>query len=104
MREKLRGKVRFGRVQVKGAQVQGAISVGDGRVGMAIYHHVVGGLSWREAWRREGVDLSFLYEGRGDPLPWDFVKHTTGKGFLRREWERSLEVRRKFSYTTVQIN
>ncbi|HIE03908.1 MAG TPA: radical SAM protein, partial [Candidatus Latescibacteria bacterium] len=77
------------RVEVRGALLQGSVSLGDRRVGMAVYHHVVEGLSWREAWRKVGWDPTSLHRERKDPLPWDFVRHTTDVDFLRREWEET---------------
>ena len=89
LKEHLSG-VSIGRVEVRGALLQGLVSLGDRRVGMAVYHHVVEGLSWREAWRKVGWDPASLHREREDPLPWDFIRHTTDGDFLRKEWEESL--------------
>lgn len=90
LKEHLRSGVSIGRVEVRASLLQASISLGDRRVGMAVYRHVVEGLSWREAWRKVGWDPAWLHREREDPLPWDFVRHTTDVDFLRREWANTL--------------
>ena len=88
----LRGSgISLGRVAVRRALLQGTLSIGDRRAGMAAYYHVVERLSWREAWRKAGWDPDVLHseKKKDESLPWDFVRHTTKRSFLWMEWKRA---------------
>jgi len=89
----LRGNgVSLARMAVRRALLQGVLSIGDRRAGMAVYYHVVRRLSWREAWRKAGWDPGALHRERKELLPWDFVKHTTDRDFLWKEWKRTVSL------------
>ncbi len=73
------------------ATLQAIISLGDRRVGMALYHRVVENLSWREAWERAGVEpYAYIYrqKGKEEPFPWEIVEGGEGRDRL---WEENIQ-------------
>lgn len=86
--EKLKGKLkgiearvrrmgaRWVPKSVRQASLQAIISLGDRRVGMALYYRAEENLSWSEAWKRAGVDpYAYIYrqKGRDETFPWEIV-------------------------------
>ena len=73
------------------AIVQGLISTGNERVGMAIYHHVVEQLPWKQACKQAGVDLTGIHreKSRDGEFPWDFIDHGLTKEMLWQQYQHA---------------
>jgi len=81
-------KVTLVQKSVREELLQGMLSVGDERAGMAVHDRVIHGLPWKQAFRQNGVNPEILlHEPRpfDRPLPWDFIRTGTPKRAL---WER----------------
>ena len=74
---------------VRSALRQALFSTGDERIGRAIVHHVVDGLSWRRALRSAEVDERFPHEEKGPEtsFPWDGVEGPVRRGALFKRFE-----------------
>ena len=73
---------------------QGVLAMGDRRVGMVIWHHLMEGLSWPQAWRKVGVERDFFVHRErafGETLPWEIIDHGVSKTKLRDEYLRAEE-------------
>jgi radical SAM superfamily enzyme YgiQ (UPF0313 family) len=87
--------VRFERKSVRQAILQGILSVGNRRVGEALFYHVQESLTLSQAWRKAEVDLSSLIFEEKDfdsPLPWDMVDSGIDKTFLKRQFEKASKI------------
>jgi radical SAM superfamily enzyme YgiQ (UPF0313 family) len=84
-------RVTFVQKSAREEILQGILSVGDERVGAAVYDRVVGGMPWKQAFRKNGIDpVKLIHEPRSfdTPLGWDFIRTGTPKRVL---WERFVE-------------
>jgi len=74
---------------------QGALSMGDRRVGRAIYIKALKNISWERAFKEAGIDPD-LYVGRrrgeDEELPWGFIDRGIPKDRLWREFLKAMEV------------
>jgi radical SAM superfamily enzyme YgiQ (UPF0313 family) len=92
--------VRFEKKSIRGAILQGILSVGSRRAGEALFYHVQENLTLSQAWRKAGVDVNsliFKEKSFGSSLPWDFIDSGTDKTFLKRELERAKEISRAYA-------
>jgi radical SAM superfamily enzyme YgiQ (UPF0313 family) len=72
--------------------LQGALAMGDRRVGMVVWHHHVEELTWARAWRKAGLERDFyVHRERSldEILPWDIIDHGVTKAQLWREYLRA---------------
>jgi radical SAM superfamily enzyme YgiQ (UPF0313 family) len=73
---------------------QGALAMGDRRVGMVVWHHQVEELTWAKAWRKVGLRRDFyVHRERSyeEILPWDIIDHGVIKAQLWGEYLRAKE-------------
>jgi hypothetical protein len=81
-------KVILVQKSVREELLQGMLSIGDERAGKAVYDRVIHGITWKQAFRQNGVNPEILlHEPRpfDKSLPWDFIRTGTPKRVL---WER----------------
>lgn len=74
---------------VRSALRQALFSTGDERIGRAIVHHVVDGLSWKKALRMAEVNERFPHEEKGPEtsFPWDAIEGPVRRGALFKRFE-----------------
>ena len=67
---------------------QAVLSLGDERLGRAIFRYIKGGTSWKAALSADGVDARFPHEARGaeTPFPWDVIKGPVERGILFKRY------------------
>ncbi len=85
--------VRWVPKSIRQATLQAIISLGDRRVGMALYHRIEENLSWKETWERADVDpYSYIYrqKGKAEPFPWEIVEGGERKDRLWEEYRQAL--------------
>lgn len=76
------------------AVLQGIFSLGDRRVGMALFYRYQEGVTWGRAWRMAEVDpggVVFREKPFDAFFPWDFLEVGLSKERLWWEYERALE-------------
>ncbi len=73
--------VQLSRKNVRDEILQGIFSLGDQRVGRAIYYKLTSKCDWPTAWRQAAIDPNFIHEPRpiDIALPWDFIQSPFGK-------------------------
>ncbi len=77
------------------ANLQAIISLGDRKVGMALYHRVVENISWNQAWKRANVDpSSYIYRQKEEeePFPWEIVEGGEERDKLWEEYRKALAI------------
>lgn len=81
---------------VRSALRQAVLSVGDERVGRAIVRLAGGGISWKRALEKAGVDhtMPHVARGIGTPLPWDAIAGPINRDLLERRYGRLMTPRR----------
>lgn len=93
VRKGLRGAGGVGvkRASLRGALVQALLSAGDQQTGLAIYHRVVEGMPWQQAFRKAGVDRDAIHREKGGEaaFAWDFIRHPLTKQALWEEYQRA---------------
>ena len=74
---------------VRSAVRQALFSTGDEGLGLAIVHHVEGGLPWKKALKIAGVNERFPHEKKGPetPFPWDGISGPVRRGTLYKRFE-----------------
>ncbi len=84
--------VRFDKKSTRQAILQGILSVGNRRVGEALFYHIQEDLTLSQAWRKAGVDVNaIIFEERDldSPLPWDIVDSSIDKELLKRKFQQA---------------
>ncbi len=76
--------VRLSRKNVNEEMLQGIFSLGDQRIGRAIYFKLTNQCNWSTAWSVAGVDPDFIHQQRplDASLPWDFISSPLEKNRL----------------------
>jgi hypothetical protein len=71
--------------------LQGILSLGDHRVGLAILDHLKTGFPWKQVLQRDNIDLKkLLFQKRSysSSLPWDFIKTDLSKESLWKWYQK----------------
>ena len=99
--KRIEGKVKnlkgiyFEKKSIRGAILQGILSVGNRRVGEGLFYHIQENLTFAQAWRKAGVDVdSIVFKERelDSSLPWDIIDSGISKSFLVKEFEKAKEL------------
>jgi radical SAM superfamily enzyme YgiQ (UPF0313 family) len=93
--------VHFEKKSMRHAILQGILSVGNRRVGEALFYHVQESLPLPRAWKKAEVDVdSIIFKERnfGFSLPWDIIDSGISKSFLMKEFEKAKRVAEKFRF------
>jgi radical SAM superfamily enzyme YgiQ (UPF0313 family) len=72
--------------------LQGALSLGDEKVGQALMDAVQNSISWKEAFKRNGIDMdALLFHERPEETkhPWDFISYPLSKTLLWKQYQHS---------------
>ncbi|KPJ59993.1 MAG: hypothetical protein AMJ46_08615 [Latescibacteria bacterium DG_63] len=86
--------VRFRPQGLRSSILQGALSRGSWRTGLAIRGMVFEGLSARKAWQEAGLHFEsevFAAKDPQAPLPWDHLGIAATRGKLREEFEKTFK-------------
>ncbi|KPL04066.1 MAG: hypothetical protein AMJ90_02100 [candidate division Zixibacteria bacterium SM23_73_2] len=84
--------VSFEKKSIREATFQGILSLGNRRVGEALYYRTVEGLNFNKLWKKVGVDFDFfVLENKNLSLffPWDMIDTGIKKEFLKGEYRRA---------------
>ncbi len=84
--------VSFEKKSTREALLQGILSLGNRRIGEALYYRVVEGLNFTKLWEKAKVDFDFfLFEKKDFSLffPWDIIDTGIKKGFLLKEYKKA---------------
>ncbi|MGB8658362.1 MAG: radical SAM protein [Candidatus Zixiibacteriota bacterium] len=85
------------------AVLQAIFSLGNRKVGEALFYTIEGNLSYRQAWEKADVDPdSIAFDPRSveSVLPWDIVDTGISKSFLRSELEKARSVAKEYEGKT----
>ncbi len=77
------------------ATLQAIISLGNRKVGMALYHRIEENISWNQAWERGGIDpYPYIYrqKGKEETFPWEIVEGGEGKERLWEEYREAFSI------------
>jgi radical SAM superfamily enzyme YgiQ (UPF0313 family) len=84
--------VRMETKSVRQAVIQGVLSLGNRKVGEALYYTVEENLNLRRAWKKAGVNLNliaFTPKELNCKLPWDIIETGIGKPSLIKEFDKA---------------
>ncbi len=84
--------VFFEKKSIREALLQGILSLGNRRVGDALYYRVVDGLNFTKAWQKAKVNFDFfVFEKKDFSLffPWDIIDTGIDKRFLIKEFKKA---------------
>ena len=87
--------VHFEKKSIRQAILQGILSVGNRRVGEALFYRVQEDLTWPQAWRKAGVDVnSIIFKQRdfGSSLPWNIIDSGIEKKLLKKQFEKATKI------------
>jgi radical SAM superfamily enzyme YgiQ (UPF0313 family) len=73
---------------------QATLSRGDRRVGQAIFTKVHNNCSWRQAFKKEGLnpdDYTLRQRGAFEYFPWEIIDHGIERKYLWSEYQKALE-------------
>lgn len=82
--------VGFSQKSGKEEVLQGIISLGDEKVGLAMYNKIKNNLDWKTVWQQADFSIEkLLYSERmyTDLLPWDFIDTGIDKLLLWKTWK-----------------
>ncbi len=76
--------------------LQGALSLGDEQIGLALMDAVEKNIPWKEAFRARKIDLNeLLHRERTieEKLPWDFLDYPTDRSLLWEHYQKVSKIR-----------
>ncbi len=87
--------VQMERKSARQAVMQGALSLGNRKIGEGLYASVQEGLGLRQAWKKVGVQpglIAFGQKSLDSRFPWDMVDTGVNKRYLISEFEKAEKV------------
>jgi radical SAM superfamily enzyme YgiQ (UPF0313 family) len=87
--------VHFERKSVRQAILQGIFSLGNRKVGEALFYWINNHLNLRQAWKKAGVDpdlIVFKPKSLDSFLPWDLIDSGLSKRHLREEYQKAKRI------------
>jgi len=83
------------RKSIRQAILQGIFSLGNRRVGEALFYAIEENLGFRQTWKKAGVDpnlIVFQPKRLNCLLPWDIIDSGVSKSFLIKEFEKAKKI------------